>query len=148
MSEVDLQQRAAGHTVYVLNTWWPDSGCDVEEDSPFDLVKIGETVRPIERLSNHVSRSPLPLRLTWTLTPFRDHWCHWWLEQHGHSARWEQARELGLPTPSEWFRGGAEHSLIWLLRDPGLSWVEVRARDDDGTWVDVREHLARIRGAA
>jgi hypothetical protein len=137
--EAAVIEAAAGRSVYMLATCWPTTGGEMEgaeEDGPDDLIKIGESIRPVDRVPSHFRASPLPLRLTAVLTPFRDGWVHHLLEGEGQSC-WERALELGLPTPNEWFRGGCEEGFITrLLMAKDMDWVRVRLRGNDGTWSD------------
>lgn len=133
-----MQQSAAGYTTYVLSTFHADVAV---EDGPNDLVKIGESVKPWNRVRTLRSASPLPVKLTTVLYPFRDHWAHEFCKA---DARWLEAGKLGLPAPGEWFRGGAEMDLVWwILHEPLLHWVTVKEDTQRWGWVDVRELLAQ-----
>jgi len=133
-----MQEQSRGHTVYMLNTFFGE-GSEVVEDSEQDLVKIGESVNPVERLRSYWHATPVPVRLTCTLHPFRDRYVHAYLSD---AERWEQALEMNLPTPYEWYRGGSEFSFIHsLLHSPDFAWVQVRTRTQEGEWMDVSAAL-------
>jgi hypothetical protein len=141
-----VQQEAAGYTVYILSTVWPEPGGEdgeievkgAAEDGPNDLIKIGESTTKVSRIASHKRYSPLPVCLTATLSPFRDAWAFNLLAGQDNE-RWERAFELGLPAPTEWFRGGCEEGFLWgLLIDPEWDWVCIRRRGNNGAWREVR----------